>query len=116
MTMPWLPMPTLVPKTERKAGEVRPSLEHEKAFLLHVEPEPAIFDRHGDAEETKLLHFLDDLGGNGIVLGHLVLNRPQPLVDEAADGGDQLFACFGIEGHVRSALIFCGFAGAEFSR
>ena len=41
----------------------------------------------------------DNLVGTSSVLGDLVLQRPQPLGDEAADGVDQGVEGFGIEGH-----------------
>src|SRR3989338_1274582 len=40
MTMPWLPMPTLVPMTERKAGEVRPSSNMRRHSSSMVRPRP----------------------------------------------------------------------------
>ena len=91
ITRPWLPMPTLVPKAERKAGMVRPELDGDQALLLHGEAEAAVFLRDREAEQAQRPASRATTSvGHRVVLGDLGLQRPQPLGDEAADGVDQL--------------------------
>ena len=99
MTRPWLPMPTLVPKAERKAGRGAAKLDGHAALVLHGKAQPAVFLGDREAEQPELAHLVDHVVGDGVVLGDLGLQRAQPLGDEAAHGLDELNAGVDVEGH-----------------
>ena len=82
-------MPLLVPSSERKAGDVRPSSKATHHFLLHREPEAAVGFRDRQAEEAERLHLGHDVGRNGVGLLDPRFVRHQPLAHEARDGVDQ---------------------------
>ena len=78
---------------ERRAERRRAAaeLEHRPALFLHGEAEPAVLFRDRKAEQAERLHLRQRIGGDGVVFGDLGFERDQPLVDEAAQRGEQLF-------------------------
>ena len=99
ITSPWLPMPTLVPNTERKAGLARPSSKRDQALVFHGQAQAAVLLGDAEAEQAQRLHLLDQLWRDLVLLRGARLDRAQALGDEAADGVDQLVADLGVEGH-----------------
>ena len=65
---------------------MRPLLEDDLRLFRHVQAEAAVILGHGQPEQAEFLHFLDDLGGDGILLLDAVLVRDQPLVEQTAHG------------------------------
>ena len=82
-----------------EGGRGAAQLDRDQRLVLHGKAQAAVFLGDGEAEEAQLAHLGDDASGTRL-LGHLGLDRPQALGDEAADGLDQLIAGFDVERHV----------------
>ena len=85
MTMPCEPMPLLVPKRDRKAGDVQRELVRREDLLLHGEPHAAVLFRDRHSEQAEFLHLLDQVGGDLVGLGDLGLEGNQTFPDEAGN-------------------------------
>ena len=91
--------PDIGPEHRAEGRRRPPEFERDPDLLGHGEAEPAKFLGNGEPEQPHLPHLADDLLGDLVLLRDLLLERPQPLGDEAADRLDQRVEGFGIEGH-----------------
>ena len=64
---------------------------HDLGILRHVEARPAVIFGNGEAEQPHLLHFLDDLVRNPVVLDDVLFRRQQPFADIAFELVVELF-------------------------
>ena len=115
MTRPWLPIPTLVPKAERKAGVVRPNSSATRTSSDMVRPSPPYSSGMERPNSPISRISRDDLVRHLVLPVDLLLERPQPLGDEAADGVEEQVEGFGIEGHCVSSPPCTGEAGVGVS-
>ena len=68
-------------------------------LLAHLEPQPAVGLGDGQTEQAERAHLLDDRVGHAVLGIDLGLHRPQPPVDETADGVQELRQSVGIDSH-----------------
>ncbi len=84
-------------RAERRRGAAE--FETDQAFLLHGKAQAAVIFGDRKAEQAEFPHLGHDLVRHGVVLGHLGLDRPQPLGHEPAHRLDQLISSLDIESH-----------------
>ena len=74
-------------RTEGQRGVAE--LEGSPALLAHRQPDAAIFLRDRQAEQTHLLHVLDDVGGYLVVLLHRIFRRHEAFAHETLHGREE---------------------------
>ena len=105
ITRPWLPIPTLVPKVERKAGVVPPSSSATRTSSPMVRPRPP-YSSGMERPNSPISRISATTLGRHLVLAvDPLLERTKPLAHEAADGGEEQVEGFGVQGHSRLPII-----------
>ena len=98
-------MPTVLPNTERNAGEVRPNSIATRASSSMPSPSPPYSSGIDRPKRPERLHVVDDVGRHLVGLVDLRLERDQPLVDEAADRLQQFGQHFARHGRFPSQSL-----------
>ena len=91
-------------RPERRRGPAE--LQRNEALGFHIKIQPAILLGHGQPEQAKRLHLLDNALRHLIALANLRFQRHTFLAYKPPNGSNQLGAKFCIKSHIGSPRSF----------